>query len=285
MVKEIGIQQVNEAVTFSWNLCQRRDQSKFPHYESSEALHKAFMKTVKHPDDRLLVYEENHKWLGLLNLFVEKKEKYLQANGFYIKDDYDRVGLSMMEYLKENYVGYQMFFGYAKENINAVRFMELIGAECVESSLTMRLDKDKFTRSENTATLSVLPVTRETFNDFALFHDRHQPEVYWTSQRILEKFDQWQIYAITEKGCLVGSIHIALWHKDEAEIFGVSVETSLEREAYAYALLAKSMPDVFARGKRSILYFVEEDKAWEKAAALKIGFTTTDHYLGYRVNL
>lgn len=54
----------------------------------------------------------------------------------------------------------------------------------------------------------VVLLTDKYYKEYGVFHDKHNPNMYWNSERIFEKIDIWKIYVIMKEGKIVGSIFI-----------------------------------------------------------------------------
>ncbi|MGL5749200.1 MAG: hypothetical protein ACRCXT_01640 [Paraclostridium sp.] len=81
MIREIEENLLEEVVKFSWVIFSHKENSGFPKYRSYEEMHKYFLRSGLHIDDKVLAYYEDGELIGVLNLFVDKDNKYLQALG------------------------------------------------------------------------------------------------------------------------------------------------------------------------------------------------------------
>lgn len=188
MVIEIGKDLIEEVAKFSWKTFSDKNSSSFPKYKSYEEMYSRFLKTVLHPDEKLLAYYEDTELIGSLNLFVDKETNYLQANGgIFAKRDFNKVCDRFIKYLKNNYSGYKMYFGYPVENEKAISFLEGIKAKPVDASITMNLEKDDFIKIGSFD--EVIPLEEKYYKDYETFHDKHNPNIWWNSERIFEKID------------------------------------------------------------------------------------------------
>lgn len=143
------------------------------------------MKAIHHNEDKVLVCYEEGEIVGVLNLFVEAENKFLQGQGgIFAKGDFNYVAMQFIDYLRTNYANYEMHFGYPAENVDAINFLKGINAELVESTFTMELKKDNFV--QNIVNSDVIPLEKEYYKEFASFHDKYNSDMYWTSERILK---------------------------------------------------------------------------------------------------
>lgn len=283
MVIEIGEELLEDVVKFAWELSCNRNKCGFPKFKSYNEMYDAFLKDVRHKDNKVLVCYEKKEIVGVLNLCVIKDNNYLQSiGGIFAKKDFNFIATQFIDYLRANYSNYQMYFGYPRENEDAINFLKVIKAELVESSLTMELKKDDFVRSS--ICNDVILLERDRYDEYAAFHDKHNPDMYWTSERIFDSLNIWKIYIIVEKQKIVGSIFIKLLKNDQAEIFGISIDKEYEHKGLELKLLSEAIYDIFTQDKEEILYFVDEDAIDELQATLKTGFKQIDNYRCYKLN-
>ena len=80
MIIEINETKFDEVVQYCWEIAIDKTRYGFPRFETYEHLCNRFLRTLQHQDDKILAYYEGSTLLGVLNLYVEEKEKYLQIN-------------------------------------------------------------------------------------------------------------------------------------------------------------------------------------------------------------
>lgn len=284
MVIEIGKDLIEKVAKFSWEIFSDKNSSGFPKYKSYEQMYSRFFESVLHPDDKLLAYYEDEELIGSLNLFVDKDNKYSQAiGGIFAKRDFNKVCNKFMEYLKVNYSGYKIYFGYPVENERGISFLEGIKAKSVDASITMNLEKDDFVRVGSFD--EVIPLDEKYYKEYTAFHDKHNSNIWWNSKRIFEKIGLWKIYVIIKKDKIVGSIFIKLLNNDEAEVFGISIDEEYINNNLELKLLSEATYSIFEQGIKELLYFVDEFDKVVLESTLKIGFKQIDTYRSYEVKL
>jgi hypothetical protein len=284
VVIEIDKDLLEEVTKFSWKIFSDKNSSSFPKYKNYEEMYRRFFKSVLHPDDKLLAYYEDTELIGSLSLLVDKKTNYLQAiGGIFAKRDFNKVCDRFMKYLKTNYSGYKIHFGYPLENERGISFLEGIKAKPVDASITMNLEKDDFIKKGSFD--EVIPLEEKHYKEYAAFHDNHNPNMWWNSERIFEKIDLWKIYVIIKKDKIVGSIFIKLLKDDEAEVFGISIDEEYINNNLELKLLSEATYSIFEQGRKELLYFVDEFDKVGLEATLNVGFKQIDTYRSYEVNL
>lgn len=289
MIIEINEDLLEEVVKFAWELSCNKNKCGFPKVKSYNEMYDGFLKALRDKDDKVLACFENGEVVGALNLLVENNNNYLESiGGIIAKKDFNSIATQFIDYLKANYSNYKIDFGYPLENEDAINFLKEIKAKLIDSSLTMELKKDDFVR--NSPCKDVILLERDLYEEYAAFHDKYNPQMYWTSERIFDRFDLWKIYIIIEKQKIVGSILIKVYNKraaqdKQAEIFAMTIDKEYKHQGLELILLSESIYDIFTQGKENILYFVDEDAIDELQAASKAGFKQIDSYRCYKLNL
>ncbi|MFA5522838.1 MAG: hypothetical protein WDA24_00625 [Tissierellales bacterium] len=284
MIKEVGEELLEEVVKLAWEISQNENKNSFPKHESYDDMYNAFLKAIHHNKDKVLVCYEDGEMVGVLNLFVETKNRYLQGNGgIFAKGEFNFVATQFIDYLRKNYEGNEMFFGYPAENVDAISFLTEINAELAESSLTMELKKQNFIQS--LVSNDVVLLEKDYYEEYAVFHDKYNPDIYWTSERIFENLNIWKIYIVVKNQKIAGSILIRMVDDKLADIYCVTIDSNYNSCGLELDLLSRSLYDIFKEGKERVLHFVDEGADDELQAALKTGFKQIDSYRGYRLKL
>jgi len=206
-----------------------------------------------------------------IEVFVEESERYLQIN------DISRDNLTKLwKPLAEKYPGYEVNLCFRNVPVpkNA---LAAIGAEVLEDCISMQVTPQDFTPCGN-AEITLLE--KSDFDEFAALHDT-LPDMYWTSRRLWEKWDNWRILAIHNNGKITGYTMICLAIRNDAmgEIYAVEGDNQTQREA----LFSAAARCAFESGKTVAFRVVERDNLCEKAAALAVGFREVGFYIGYSI--
>lgn len=283
MIVEAREEFIDDIVDCSWKLFCDKTKCGFPKFKSYNEMYDTFLKSIRDIDNKVLVYYENSEIIGVLNLMVVKEKKYLESiGGILTKKNFNFVAMKFIDYLKVSYGGYEMDLGFPLENKDAINFLEGINAQLMDSSITMLLKKDDFIKTSNYS--DVILLTSDYYSEYAIFHDKHNPNMYWNSNRIFEKLDIWNIYIIRKEEKIVGSIFIKAT-KNVVEVFGLSVDEEYKHKGLEIKLLSESISDILSKWNEDILFFVEEDETDTFNATLKLEFKQIDTYRSYKLNL
>lgn len=286
MIKSIDENAIDKVINFFWKICQKRDRTSYPIKKSKLDLEKSFIKALKHPDDKVLGYFKDDTLIGSINIFVEVQESYLRVIT-YIEKDFEEVMEQIISYLKEQYPAYKVHFCYPKENVTVIDYFEKRQYECIEASHDLRLIvKDVPSIHKDESNISRL--TKNEFNSYAIFHDKHAgEEMYWNSSRLYKAFDSWYIYLYTRSSEIQGSILICKAGADAIEIFGLFVEETMDQTNVMKELLAYSIHKVIEEEQdaKQAIFFVEEQNSIQYEIAKQMGFEDKGGFRCYSIDL
>ncbi len=284
MIVECPENELTELTSFCWNIAKDKTRYGFPRFESFEQLSKRFLKTIKHPTDKLLVYYENEKLLGALNLLVDDQAYYLQAiGGIFTNSSFDKVADLFIEYLMLHYQGYDFHIGFPVEHVTANQYFKRKNATLLDASLTMKLSPQQF--HPKPAKYSIKKVDKEHFNRYAEFHDKHFSSIYWNSARILEQFNTWHLFYLQQDEFVKGSLFVRQNNPTQLEVYGLIVENDDCMKEAEFHLLNQALILVLTHESQEVLFFVDEDDLTVYQACLNIGFKQIDTYRSYQLKL
>ncbi|MCL2405074.1 MAG: hypothetical protein FWC92_05960 [Defluviitaleaceae bacterium] len=210
-----------------------------------------------------------------IEVFVEESESYIQINDINQKDL-----AGIWEPLTTRYPGYEVTLCF-RDMPPPTEALAAIGAEVLEDCIAMKVTQHEYKPCDSH---EIKPLTKADYAGFAELHDKLNPppDMYWTSQRILQKWDIWRIFVVYENGNITGYALIRLDMGDSAlgEIFGVESDNP----AHRVALFSAVVECAFENGKSTVLRMVDRDNSrGEYEAALAVGFRETGYYIGYIV--
>ena len=205
-----------------------------------------------------------------MKLLVWEADKHIQANEFRV-DDAEGFR-SFWRDLQDKYMGFKIDFCYHNCDV-PTEYMAEIDARLLESCIETRLSPDKFSPALGEYMLT--PVTEENYADFAALHDRVDPDMYWTSERLIKDISRWLIY-LYEDGYVLLNLY-----SDIAEIFALEATDRNIRTA----LLSQASQYAFEAGKSGVLYMVDDDADVELEMVQSIGFAICGKYIAYQATV
>lgn len=285
MIIEINEEPFEEVVLFCWELARQKSNCGFPRFDNFEQLSARFLRTLQHPEDKILAYYEFGTLTGVLNLYVEAENKYLQTiGGIFTQADFSVVANQFLNYISQRYHEFELYLGFPKEYMAANQYFNAIKAEIVDASMTMKLLPTDYIKT--VPTHDVISLTEADYSEFATFHDYHNPKVYWNSERIFEKIEQWNIFLCKVHDKIIGDIIIRQNLGDtEKEIYGISIDADYKNIGLELSLLTFSLQHTLTPDIEKVLFFVDETDTAQYEATLKTGFKQVDTYRCYKMKL
>src|SRR5690554_4902778 len=274
--------ELQQTVNFAVRLNSRPEHRCKAFHDSHDNIHAQFERMLNHPHDKILVQEEQGRITGVLAILVEPENKYIEAiGGVFAERNYDAVAAEFFNYLSENYPGHQMHAAYPDENEQAIRFMDSIGAELEDYDYEMRLNRAEFrdgAEHENIAQL-----TEQYYAGFSEFHDFHNPDVFWTGQKLLEALDKFRIHIAIEYKTIMGAVVTS--KQAEPEIFFLTLAEHRYVLRYGKPLLLQAARDAYGDGAEEILTMVDKNRSDLLVTFEEVGFKRTDTCLTYKIYL
>jgi len=202
-----------------------------------------------------------------ITVFIEEAERHLQIN------DIGEADLkAVWPVLQTRYPGFELDLCFRDMDEPADLLAEM-GAAILDDCLKMVVKPDEFLPTNSTAAL----LAKADFAKFSAIHDKtHDPDFYWNSRRILDKWDIWRIFVMPE---MAGYTMLDLRNINQSEIFCVHADNQPARAE----LLTAAINCAYEAGRDYVQYMVDRDNEAEYAAARAVGFQEVGFYRGYQV--
>lgn len=247
---------------------------------SYEDIYDKFNSLIDYPTDKLLAcINKNSEIKGVLGIITEPDENYMQAQGgVYAKEDYLEVGNEFMRYLKRNFKGNKMVFGYPKENIEGQELMKAHGFNLEEEAKVMSLYKNKLIEQDLNLN-NIISLSEEWHQLYRNFSKQFEVGRFWTADKIIENLFKWQVYLLVKENEIIGSIIMQIYNEGNAEIFGIDLIDEFNNIENIKNLLSFSCKKGFDDKIKQVIMFVYNELEYE--AVKKVGFIEEDTHLSY----
>jgi len=200
---------------------------------------------------------------------IEKTDSYLQIN------DVSAAGLAdIMQQLKTDYATYDRWLCF--RNVEPpYALLDELGAKLEDDCAQMFLYDDIVFHISD---LYIKRVTENDFDEFAAFHDKCNPSMYWTGERLRRDLSRWGIFYTRNKGQIESYIIMSMGHPSIAEVMCVESKSL----SVSGGLLAHATKFAFENQKSRVLFMA--DYGMSRTAALSVGFVVTGFYKGYKIS-
>ena len=282
MIKSVDISELEPVAKYAYKLnsIPQHKCKAFP--TDYNSVLKQFERMIHHPNDELLVSTDGDDILGLLALLVEPEDKYLEfVGGVFAEDNYVAVANEFFKYIRDKYKGYLLDAAYPEENVQAIEFMESVGAKLIGFDYEYRIKNDNFKSFPMTD--DVIYLNEKYYEDFIKHHDRMNSNVYWTGKKLIDALDKFDILIALENDRVIGSIVLGKFNKKVDEIYFLSVEKeSIHLEK---ALLNRGIRHAFSSGTYELLLMIGKDDKKRIDVCEEVGFKRTDTCLTYSLDI
>lgn len=284
MIKSVDISELELVAKYAYKLNSIPQHKCKALPRDYESILKQFERMIKHPYDELLISTDGDDVLGLLALLVEPEDKYLEfVGGVFAEDNFDAIGEEFFKYIKGKYKGYHLDAAYPEENVQAIGFMESIGAKLIDFNYEYRINKDDFKSLYEVD--NVIYINEKYNEDFINLHNRMNPDAYWTGEKLINALDKFDIFLALEDDKVIGSIVTSKFNKKVDEIYFISVEKGKENLHLEKALLNRGISHAFSNGNCELILMIAKEDIKMLNICEELGFRKTDTCLTYSLDI
>lgn len=268
---------IEKYIDFAYSLATDQTRSGYPLFSDGISTKAQFIKHLwsgfEEKDSDILLFVSDEKVDGLIQYFYMEQDCYLQIDGFYISKDTERAITEFIEYARENFAGYSLYFGFPKKNSSAVTALQNNSCELVEESYHDIFILENFVARSELA--GIVKVTESNFSEFRKIHKTDE-YTYWTSERIYETLSDWSIYLLYRDETAEGYICAR-----NGEIFDLGYRDKYDGNTYK-ALVTAILNELKEQRRKHLIFFNEAES---QPAALEIGFQCVAEYVLYVKNV
>lgn len=278
------IKDTREVIDFAWDTYEKPEKRSYRRFDSKEELEERMKRAISSDKERVIGCFRDNTLVGICEYFWIDEDMYVQTTALLIDECYTLVVEEIIGYLKEHLKDYKLFIGIAASNIEASKYFEASGMKCIEDSFDTRLNKKNYKCQEVNENIVLL--AKDSFKEYAKFHDKFAGDMYWNSTHLLESFNDFEIFIYLEKEAIKASIFTEVSRKNY-EIFGMFIEEDSKGKGVEKKLLKTVINSISKKDNpaEELVYFIEEGNEEELKAAKEADFQVVDHYKCYEYTL
>lgn len=283
MLRELEQEEFATYVDFAYSLASDLEKSVYPTYADGLKTKSDFVerarKAYQRENEEILLFEADGTVEGWIHYYALKEDNYLSFCSFNIANGVERAIDEFISYAELKYSGCTVYFGFAKQNERMRTRLEELAFEKQEECNVDVLCFDTFAYlPEECETIKVM---RENYSEFAALHKMSEEDMYWNSERMLEKLEEWNIYLLYKAGKVNGAIYFCSYGTS-MEIFGIDYAEQQYDERIFKALLIKALNEGKRLGMTDLTYFNDDA---EHAVIEEMGFRHVSKYVLYTKEL
>lgn len=273
------IHRFEEVIDFAWELSQDNLHASYPRRKSMKEIKEDIEKAILADNENIVAYYNQNVLYGVCIYFWKCDGKYTQTTEFLIRENYDQIAEEFISYISNQLPGYELFIGVPFTNKNVNLYFNKKNIECIESSIDTRLYNLKLHINQKHENIE--KVTESSFQEYAIFHDKHAipSGMYYNSKNLKKDIERFRVFVFRYDGEIHGSIFVKIF-KDMAEVFGLFVDKQYKDNGIESILINQLLTELYNEFgvMKEIIYFVEENCIDELNSALNAGFEIKDKY-------
>ena len=188
-------------------------------------------RSLKSKDKHAFVVLENGIVKGLFVFIILPDDRYIEMLIGFTK--VEEVFTEMLEYMENNYCGYQMDFVFNPLNTAIFEPLKLKGAIFEPEQMKMIQDGSV----PNASTNDIEQLSDKWMKQYC---DLHSTDTYWTAQRIISALDKFRVFLVVKDGKVLGYLDVQNCY-DTNEIFALYIKPEASSRGYELSLLTKAI--------------------------------------------
>lgn len=188
-------------------------------------------RSLKSKDKHAFVVLENGICKGLFVFIILPSDRYVEMLIGFTK--VEEVFIEMLEYMENNYCGYQMDFVFNPLNTAIYGPLKLKGA-------IFEPEQMKMIQGGTVPNVSTKNIEKLSDKWMKQYFDLHNTDTYWTGERIVSGLDKFRVFLVVKDGQVLGYLDVQNCY-DTNEIFALYIKPEVLSQGYELSLLAKAI--------------------------------------------
>lgn len=187
--------------------------------------------SLKSKDKHAFVVLKNGIVKGLFVFIILPDDRYVEMLIGFTK--VEEAFIEMLEYMENNYRGYQMDFVFNPLNNAIFGPLKLKGA-------IFEPEQMKMIQSGSVPNVSTNDIEQLSDKWMKQYFDLHNTDTYWTGERIVSGLDKFRVFLVVKDGQVLGYLDVQSCY-DINEIYALYVKPEVMSQGYELALLANAI--------------------------------------------
>lgn len=188
-------------------------------------------RSLKSKDKHAFVVLENGIVKGLFVFIILPDDRYVEMLIGFTK--VEEVFTEMLEYIENNYCGYQMDFVFNPLNIAIFKPLKLKGA--IFEPEQMKMIQGGYV--PNVSTNNIEQLSDKWVKQYC---DLHNNDTYWTGERIISALDKFRVLLVVKDGQVLGYLDVQSCF-DINEIYALYIKPEASSQGNELSLLTKAI--------------------------------------------
>lgn len=276
MLQRLDREAAEKYVDYAYELALQPEKTSYPVYYDGIKTKEDYVRNMERAFSRegeeILLYMEGNEPCGWIHYYYLKEDNYLSTVSMSFSS-HQKQGLEeFLAYVEDKYPGCEIWLGFPDENRQALSCLADMGFGREEESYNDVLSLDSYRAGDNAD--GIVQVTEENFPLFAEIHSQFDSDMYWNSERLRRKLDQWMIFLYEKENVIQGAIYCI--QGELAEIFGVDFVDGIYRREVFCALTEAVLNACKNRQVKHLVFFNDQES---QSDALACGFDCVGKYV------
>lgn len=216
--------------------------------------------SLKSKDKHAFVVSGNGIVKGLFVFIILPDDRYVEMLIGFTK--VEEVFTEMLEYIENNYCGYQMDFVFNPLNTAIFKPLKLKGA-------IFEPEQMKMIQGGSVPNVSTNNIELLSDKWMKQYCDLHNTDTYWTGERIVFALDKFRVLLVVKDGQVLGYLDVQNCF-DTNEIYALYIKPEATSQGYELSLLAKAIE---LNKPKQMMVVVDVDNKEEVDLYTAVGFT------------
>ncbi|MDE7264396.1 MAG: hypothetical protein K2N64_07025 [Anaeroplasmataceae bacterium] len=279
MLVKLKKEEMNQYIDFAYTISLDLSKSCYPTYADGIKTKEDFIDVARSSFDKvnneILLFYYKDLLAGWIHYYFIPEDNYFTCESFAVSHHMDVALEELLALVKNQFKGYDFYFGCSIKNIEAIHFLKSNSFEKIEESSVCLFHFDEYQIQEESSLIK--RITKDNFSDFEQLHHPFDEEMYWDCKHIYEDIDHWYIYVLYLDDKPMAAIYFVCC-KMLLEIFGVDFKNKTFDSYYFELLMKKVLNEGKKLGVKPIYYFAEKK---EITALERLGYQHFDDYVCY----
>lgn len=188
-------------------------------------------RSLKSKDKHAFVVLGNGIVKGLFVFIILPDDRYVEMLIGFTK--VEEAFTEMLDYMENNYCGYQMDFVFNPLNTAIFGPLKLKGA-------IFEPEQMKMIQSGSVPNVSTNDIEQLSDKWMKQYFDLHNTDTYWTGERIVSGLDKFRVFLVVKDGQVLAYLDVQNCY-DTNEIFALYIKPEASSQGYELSLLTKAI--------------------------------------------
>lgn len=276
MLNVLAKEDFEKCIGFAYDLALDPTITSYPVYYDGVKTREDFIRRAEeafhNQNEEILLFSDEDSALGWIHYYYLPEDNYLGTVSLSIRKNKETAMDEFLLYVEQKYPGCHIYLGFPEENQEAISALIHHDFQISEQLWNNVLDLSHYPR--NRISQDIIRIGRENYCLFSDLHAKYEAGMYWNNERILNRMDDWMIFAYKNREKVSGVIYC--FQGIPAEVFGIDFSNDeFNEDVYRHLLNAVIMA-CQTIGSEHLVFFGDDN---DQPNILSAGFRCVGKYI------